>query len=497
MKRKIEQKDIEDEKFCIKNDIIDKEDDKENDENEMWNVFNEYNSSLEENIEDASETPDEMPKMFKNCTHSETIFDDKGSYEICASCGLIIQEGIIDSSPEWRMVGNSQYSTDPVRCSMINPLLPQSSLSTTIAIKGKSNANSYLLMTMNKWQSMPYTERSMFDVFSYLDEQCRYSMSKAIVHAAKIFYRKVYKKNIELLNSGKKREGLRGKKRKGLISACLFYACKQNNEPRTKQTIADILGIPKTCVTKGCKIFLDLLKDDESTTNENDSVLDVMNAKHFIEQYGKELQLDHDTIRYSLSLYSEMEECGLSFGNQAPSIAAGVLFMMLKSLFPGINESYITNKCTITKVTITNVYRQLQTHENFLLFNVFAKDLYAKLNQTSKITLFKILSLGKYLLLHSNFVLVDHPRLFAATIIYCVMHYSVNSKFDKQAFLKQHISPWTESDLCRLSIQLIFYKQSILDFVIQPIIYPKHVHYLQPHKRIRLQNENDSTFTFV
>lgn len=465
----------------------------EKEESEVWNVFDENDESSSEEIEDKNE---QMPKIFSNCAHSETIFDDKGSYEICSTCGLIIQEGIIDSSPEWRMMGNSQYSTDPVRCSMINPLLPQSSMSTTIAIKGKSSASSYLLMTMNKWQSMPYTERSMFDVFSYLDEQCRYSVSKAIVHAAKIFYRKVYKKNIDLLNSGKKREGLRGKKRKGLISACLFYACKQNNEPRTKQAVADILNIPKTCVTKGCKIFLDLLKDDESTTNENDSVLDVMNAKHFIEQYGKELQLDHDTIRYTLALYNEMEQSGLYFGNQAPSVAAGVLYMMLKCLFPGINESYITNKCTITKVTITNVYRQLQSHEDYLLFNVFAKDLYSKLNQTSQITLFKILSLGKYFLLHSKFALIDHPKLFAATITYIVMYYSSNCRFDKKIILK-HIHPWTESDLCRLSIPLIFYKQSIFDLVIHPIIYPKHVHHLQPHKRIRLQNENDSTFTFV
>ena len=67
-----------------------------------------------------------------------------------------------------------------------------------------------------------------------------------------------------MLKSGRKREGLRGKKRKGLIGACLFYACKQNNEPRTKQEIAQILDIPKTYITKGCKIFLDLMKDDSN-----------------------------------------------------------------------------------------------------------------------------------------------------------------------------------------------------------------------------------------
>ena len=189
---------------------IDMEDEENDPNDDVWDVFDNLD-------EEQTDIIDDTPALFKNCGHSETVFDEHGSYEICTNCGLIIQERIIDCSPEWRQITNShQYSSDPIRCSIINPLLPQSSLSTTISIKGRSNATNYLLMQMNKWQSMPYVERSMFEVFSHLDEQCRYTISKAIVYAAKIYYGKVYRKNIDLLKLGKKREGLRGKKRKGL-----------------------------------------------------------------------------------------------------------------------------------------------------------------------------------------------------------------------------------------------------------------------------------------
>ena len=471
-------------------DEIAKNEEQSLDDEDIWDVFE------SENEEEKDEGP-----IFQNCKHSETVFDERGSYEICVDCGLITQERIIDSTPEWRQgVNNSQqFSCDPIRCSIINPLLPQSSLSTTISIKGKSSASNYLLMMMNKWQSMPYVERSMFEVFSYLDEICRYSISKAIVYAAKIYYSKVYKKNIELLRSGKKREGLRGKKRKGLIAACLFYACKQNNEPRTKQEIAQILDIPKTYVTKGCKIFLDLTKDDS-----NDSVTDVMNASHFIEQYGKQLELDEQIVKYTLNFYSEMENLNIYFGNQPQSIAAGVLFSVLKCLHPGINEQYITSKCLITKVTITNVYKQLKPHENILLFNVFAKDLYSKLGQTNLMTLHKIITTGKYLLMHSNYLLKSSHQLFAAAITYFVM-FNSNIRIDKKTFLRcvNPLQICSEKDLCDVMSEIIFYKKAILTDVIKPIIFPKNMESICPRKRRKIEdfrigtNQMDRVFTFI
>lgn len=467
-------------------DEIAKNEEQSLDNEDIWDIF------------DTEDDKEETNDLFQDCEHSETVFDERGSYEICVNCGLIIQERIIDCTPEWRQgtCNTQQYSSDPIRCSIINPLLPQSSLSTTISIRGKSSASNYLLMMMNKWQSMPYVERSMFEVFSYLDEICRYSISKAIVYAAKIFYTRVYKKNIELLKTGKKREGLRGKKRKGLIAACLFYACKQNNEPRTKQEISQILDIPKTYVTKGCKIFLDLMKDDS-----NDSVTDIMNASHFIEQYGKQLQLDETIIKYTLNFYSEMENLNIFFGNQPQSIAAGVLFAVLKCMYPGINEQYITNKCVITKVTITNVYRQLKPHENIILFNVFAKDLYSKLGQTNLITLHKILTVGKYLLMHSKYSLKCTHQLLAAAIVYFVL-FNTNVHLDKKTFLRYVHPPkiCTEKELCNVMTELIFYKQAILTNIIKPIIFPKTMESICPRKRRKLfceTNTMENVFSFI
>ena len=468
--------------------IVAKNDGNDGNDVNPWEVFSDDDDDANNNThkQKIQEMEDETNVEFlKDCTHSEVVYDYHNGYEICGQCGRILQERLIDRTPEWRCLkGNQQFSNDPVRCSVINPLLPKSSLSTKIVTNGRPSPKSYLLAKMNKWQSMPYMERSMYDVFTELDEKCRpFGINKAILQAAKIFYSNVYRKNTELLKHGGKREGLRGRKRKGLISACVFFACKQNNEPQSQTQISKILGIQKSYVTKGCKIFLDLMKNDRDCGQ----VLDVTDGKHFVKQFGKNLDLDYFSICYALDMYKEVKDYGLFAGNQPPSIAAGVLFIILNCSNPCITESYVAKKCGISKVTIANVCRQLESYKAELLFNVYVKNYYKKMQIINQFTYRKILFTGQKIL--RTVQLNIHPQLFAATIIYMILFYQNVQRLEKQWYFKQ-ISPWTEHDICSAARPLIFYKQFIINDVVNGIIIPSNkktdVSCFRANKRVSL-----------
>jgi transcription initiation factor TFIIB len=442
-----------------------------------WDVF--IDSSEEEEINHEVEDI-----VFNNCQHSDSVYDFQNGCEICNKCGKVLHEKLIDRSPEWRGIKSAnQYMNDPIRCSIINPLLPKSSLSTKIAYSNPT-PQVYLLTKMNKWQSMPYIERSMYEVFSYLEEKCKSSgISKSIIQAAKVFYANVYRKNTQLLRTGKKREGLRGKKRKGLISACLFYACKQNGEPRSQMQISQVLGIPKPFVTKGCKIFLELLKND----NQCQHVLDVVDGKHFVQQAGQIMKLNYFTIRYAIDLYEEIQDNNLFAGNQPTSIAASVIYIVMSLNNENkISEAYVAKKCGISKVTILNVCKQLEPVKQVLLFNVYVRSYYKKMPFINSIVFRKILILGKHILfsLQENILRNVHPQLIAATIIYMTLHYQNAQYIDKTWFLKQ-ISPWTESEMCCIAKVFTFYKQSILSLLNSYILPSKHDD-LRPKKKVAL-----------
>ena len=48
----------------------------------------------------------------------------------------------------------------------------------------------------------------------------------------------------------------RGSNRKGIIAACVFYACKECNVPRSSKEIANMFDIDITVMTKGCVVVM-------------------------------------------------------------------------------------------------------------------------------------------------------------------------------------------------------------------------------------------------
>ena len=77
--------------------------------------------------------------------------------EICTSCKSNLGS-MIDHKPEWR---NDVMGDDMSRCNLAkNPMLPESSYSTTISYS-KLNKALYELQRSLVWTSIPYHERSM------------------------------------------------------------------------------------------------------------------------------------------------------------------------------------------------------------------------------------------------------------------------------------------------------------------------------------------------
>ena len=104
----------------------------------------------------------------------------------CKSCGNQIND--ILNIFEWRYYGSQDSKrNDPTRCGMPeNPLLPGSSLGTSINNKG----NIYdKISTRQNWNSMPYKERSKYKVFVEISSKCSHNnLPNIIGETAKSLY---------------------------------------------------------------------------------------------------------------------------------------------------------------------------------------------------------------------------------------------------------------------------------------------------------------------
>ena len=277
------------------------------------------------------------------CTNTQNFYNENGEI-MCKVCKGFISN--ILNTPEW-----TNYSSDkinPTRCGMpVNVLLPESSVGSTIG-------NKYCGKTMNQirkyqqYTSMPYKERSKYKIFNQITETCKKNnINTKIINEAHSLYSIINQIKIS-----------RGSNRFGLIAACVYYACKECNVPRSSKEIAKIFDINITVITKGLKHFTELMKlnkiGKERLNNEK-----CINPIDFIERFCDNFNFTSNDIKEIKNLCNLASKHNIISENTPPSFAAGCIFYYIKKNNIDITKKNISDVCNISEVTINKCYKKL------------------------------------------------------------------------------------------------------------------------------------------
>ena len=223
--------------------------------NDLLNLFNsvknlsDIDSDLDLDLDDLDIKPIDLDNnICNNCNKTSVIYEDGGYF--CQDCG-VFKEIRLNLEQEWRYYGETDSkSTDPTRVGMpMNNLLPESSLGTMISNKGKHTFDFDKIRQYHSWNTMPYKERSLYKIYEKLQ-------NKAISGGIPPFIIKnaqaMYKLTSETCIS-------RGSNRKGLMAACVYFACKLEGVTRSAKEIAEIYDIKVSEMTRGIKKFLEIM----------------------------------------------------------------------------------------------------------------------------------------------------------------------------------------------------------------------------------------------
>ena len=294
---------------------------------------------------------DELDNLDNDKKQETKCCDDQGNYMIdegiitCRKCNNTISN-IIDS-PEWRFYGDN--GKNPTRCGMpVNVLLPGSSLGTTISGHNSSIAMNKINM-YQKWNSMPYKERSLYNVFTEIETKCdQNNLPKIISTTSKSLYRVISETKIS-----------RGSNRKGIIAASVYYACKECSVPRSTKELAHIFDIDSKVMTKGCKNFTEIMRMstyDKSRVQSHKSI----RLDDFIERFSHKLSLDKDDICHILRISNLCQEMGINNDNTPPAMASGCIYLYITRMKMKISKKEISDICKISEVTINKCYKKLE-----------------------------------------------------------------------------------------------------------------------------------------
>lgn len=169
-------------------------------------------------------------------TYPANIVDEYSSGDtVCADCGLVLGERIVDTRSEWRTFSNDDTSgADPCRVGeAANPLLNGSQLDTKIEFQPGNK--SLDLQRAHKKVGEATTNRALVAAYAEIGAFCEaIQITPHVSTTAKSLFKLVHDN-----------KALKSKPQSAVIAGCIFIACRQCSVPRTFTEIFALTRISK------------------------------------------------------------------------------------------------------------------------------------------------------------------------------------------------------------------------------------------------------------
>lgn len=321
------------------------------------------------NTQHSAKHPEQI--CCESCGSDEIVEDYSQGIMVCKNCGQVL-ENILDSFPEWKQFEDDDKAGGRC-CAAVNPLLPNSSLGTTISGMGKTR-----IKTLHSWNAMPYKERSLNNEFKKIHKICEtLNIFKCVEDDAKI----MYKIGSECKHSNGKNEGkfiiTRGINRVSISAACLFFACIKNNVTRTSKEIASAYDIKDMEMNRGCKNLLKLLKARKMNIK-----MGTTKPEHFVKRYCDELKIKNIFADEAVKISKNIEKLNIASDHTPYSLAAASILLMADiNCIRSITKKRLANEFEISEVTILKTFKEIEQYKCVLINDDITTNIVEKINK--------------------------------------------------------------------------------------------------------------------
>jgi transcription initiation factor TFIIIB Brf1 subunit/transcription initiation factor TFIIB len=291
---------------------------------------------------------------------------DCEEFMVCRRCGEV-ENKIIDSGAEYRFFGaDDRGSVDPCRVGApTDPRFPTSTLGTMILSHAQGgNSSTRIAMARvrryHSWNLLPYKERSLLQVFEQIAlTATNNGFDTRTMDIAKDLY-------VKLVAHCDRR----GMSRTSVVASCLYSALKVVNQPRKPKEVADMFHLSIAQFTKSMKYFQEILcmatQRGLLSTTATPASVPTTRSSNYIANPLSRLPITRKTYQVlqeiAVKLANEIEDMELCPENMPPSLAAGVLALVIQEAkIPDIPNERIAGVCGVSEGTLNKCLKKLDT----------------------------------------------------------------------------------------------------------------------------------------
>jgi transcription initiation factor TFIIB len=193
------------------------------------------------------------------------LYEDHASGDlVCANCGLVLQQRVIDQSSEWRTFSNDdQGNDDPSRVGDgPNSLLNGAQLNTNIAFGDGGMRSKELHRAQNK-SSHDKGNKGLLQAYKQIGALCDgWQLPTSVSDTAKHLYKDADESRV-----------FKGKSQEALIAGCVFLACRRNNVPRSFREVMELTKVSKKEIGRTFKLLENFLMHREKEKEGQTSIV--------------------------------------------------------------------------------------------------------------------------------------------------------------------------------------------------------------------------------
>jgi len=289
-----------------------------------------------------------MPNYIKKCPEcgSINLFWNKEKGEvICRDCGLVIEDKMIDFTPEWHDFDSDSGEKKRRAGAPMTYTQYDQGLGTDIGRKsdlsslGAKNRNKFF--RLRKWQYRISTaiERNLKLALAELKRVASYlKLPGSVEEEAARLYTMAVQKGL-----------VRGRSMESVVAGALYAACRRHEVPRTLDELSEASGIEKKEIGRTYRFVIRELGITILPSNPAD----------YIARFSSALKLSAETQSNSVEILEAAQKAELTSGRGPTGIAAAALYVSALLHGEKRTQREVADVAGVTEVTIRNRYKEL------------------------------------------------------------------------------------------------------------------------------------------
>ncbi|HVC58071.1 MAG TPA: transcription initiation factor IIB [Candidatus Acidoferrales bacterium] len=297
----------------------------------------------------------ESTKRCSSCGSTDLIFDGERGELVCNNCGLVIEENMTDSGPEWRAFDADQRNARARTGAPIKYTKPNRGLVTEIDLYNKDirgvripSKRQAQLYRMRKWHKRASiassSERNYLIALPELNRVSSYlGLPDNIRESAALLYRKCVQNNL-----------IRGRPIETVVQAVIYASCRQAGMPRTLDEISSISGLPKKEIGRAYRVI----------SHDLNLKIPLTDPVNYVPRYVNALKLSGEAQEKAIDLLKDAMKKGLVSGRSPTGVSAAAVYIAGALAGERRTQKEVADVAGVTEVTIRNRYRELKEQLN-------------------------------------------------------------------------------------------------------------------------------------